>query len=209
MYEDEDLSQETLLEEYQDENYWYKLYASGLLLQGGKAHTSNGEVKISMYKPYASTDYSIEIKNTTKETKYLPYKHKKVQVLDAVDDFSEYICPVNKTAFTYGIPQPKITSFKGPNKTANVELVTVDNEVGTSSGGSVEEITLNLAVNQFIQLKVDVQGARINNLPQGFNFANDTISGASKSAGTFKFNIVTENTSVPVIFNVSNVIRIT
>ena len=133
----------------------------------------------------------------------------KVKVLDAVDDFSEYICPVNKTAFTFGIPQPKITSFKGPNKTANVELVTVDNEVGTSSGGSVEEITLNLAVNQFIQLKVDVQGARINNLPQGFNFANDTITGASKSAGTFKFNIVTENTSVPVIFNVSNVIRIT
>lgn len=209
MYEDEDLSQETLLEEYQDENYWYKLYASGLLLQGGKGHTSNGEVKISMYKPYASTDYSIEIKNTTKETKYLPYKHKSVQVLDGVDDFFEYICPVNKTAFTFGIPQPRVTSFKGPNKTANVELVTIDNETGMSSGGNVNGITLNLAVNQFIQLKVDIQGAKINNLPQGFTFTNDIITGASKVAGTFKCNIVTENVSMPIIFNVSNIIRIT
>lgn len=209
MYEDEDLSQETLLEEYQDENYWYKLYASGLLLQGGKGHTSNGEVKISMYKPYASTDYSIEIKNTTKETKYLPYKHKKVQILDAVDDFSEYICPVNKTVHTLGIPYEKVSYLKGPTKSVTSELVTEDSNVGTSSGGNVNGITLNLAVNQFIQLKVDIQGAKINNLPQGFTFANDTITGASKVAGTFKCNIVTENVSMPIIFNVSNVIRIT
>ena len=209
MYKDEDLSQEMLIEEYQEENYWYKLYASGLLLQGGKAHTNNGSVKIAMPKTFTATDYDIEIKDITPILNYQQVRHKSARVLDATDDYNTYVCPINKSVSTIGIPQPKFTSFKGPNKTANVELVTVDNEMGLSSGGGVSEIILNLAVNQFIQLKVDVQGARINNLPQGFNFANDTISGASKSAGTFKFNIVTENTSVPVIFNVSNVIRIT
>ena len=152
---------------------------------------------------------TIEIEDRTNPTKYQQVRFKSVQALDATDDYNTYVCPINKSVSTIGIPQPKIISFKGPNKTANVELVTVDNEVGTSNGGSVEGITLNLAVNQFIQLKVDIQGARINNLPQGFTFANDTISGASKSAGTFKCNIVTENVSMPIIFNVSNIIRIT
>ena len=209
MYKDEDLSQEMLIEEYQEENYWYKLYASGLLLQGGIAHTNNGSVKISMPKTFTSTDYNLEIKDITPNIKYQQVRHKSARVLDASDDYNTYVCPINKSVSTQGVSIPTFITFKGPNKTANVELVTVDNETGMSSGGSISEIVLNLAVNQFIQLKVDIQGARINNLPQGFTFANDTISGASKSAGTFKFNIVTENTSVPVIFNVSNVIRIT
>lgn len=208
MYEDEDLSRERLKEEYQDDYYWYKLYESGLLLQGGKAQTTNGKAKVSMYRAFTTENYSVEIKDITPQIKYKPTTYKRVQVLDADEDYIDYICPINKTVHTQGIPNPPISILKGPNKTATTELVSEDSSVGSSSG-VVSEITLNLAVNHFFTLKVDIQGARINNLPIGLTFANDEITGAIDTAGTYTCNIVTDNISVPLKFNVSNVIRIT
>ena len=118
-----------------------------------------------------------------------------------------FICPVNKTAKTYGTVIPKTTSFKGPNKTAYVENVSSDPSVGQGTG-TLNEIRLKLAIHQFITLKVDIPGAKINNLPDGFTFANSEITGAAKNPGEYRFNIISENTSVPVIMNVSNIIRI-
>lgn len=46
------------------------------------------------------------------------------------------------------------------------------------------------------------------NLPDGFTFTNSEITGAAKNPGEYRFNIISENTSVPVIMNVSNIIRI-
>jgi hypothetical protein len=207
MLEDEDLAGETLIEEYQDENYWYKLYDSGLLLQGGKAQTTNGETKIGMYRAFTTTNYSVEIKDRTKPTKYLPSLYKRKVVLDATDDYFDYVCPINKTVHTQGIPNPPITTLKGPNKSAITELVTEDSSVGLATG-SLNAIKLKLAVNQFITLKVDIPGAKINDLPSGFTFANSEITGAAKSAGEYRFNIVSEGNSVPVIMSVSNIIRI-
>ena len=208
MYEDEDLSRERLKEEYQDDYYWYKLYDSGLLLQGGKAQTTNGKTKVSMYRAFTTENYSIEIKDITPQVKYKPTTYKRVQVLDADEDYIDYICPINKTVHTQGIPNPPISILKGPTKSATVDLVTVENNVGTGGTANVDGITLNLAVNQFIRLKVDVKGAKINGLPQGFTFANDEITGAGTTAGSYRCNIVTEAVSIPVRINISNVIRI-
>lgn len=207
MYDDENLQGEILIDEYEDENYWYKLYQSGLLLQGGKSNIVNANSTVNLYKPYIDTNYTIELKDVSKETKYQQVRSKSAQALDATDDYNVYVTPINKTVSTQGIATPKVVSFKGPNKTANTELVTVDSSVGQATG-SLNEIRLKLAVNQFITLKVDIPGAKINNLPSGFTFANSEITGAAKSAGEYRFNIVSEGNSVPVIMNVSNVIRI-
>ena len=208
MYEDEDLSREKLKEEYQDDYYWYKLYESGLLLQGGKAQTTNGKTKVSMYRAFTNENYSVEIKDITPQVKYNPTTYKRVQVLDATDDYNTYVCPINKTVHTQGVSIPTFITFKGPTKSATVELVTVENNVGTGGTANVDGITLNLAVNQFIRLKVDVKGSKIIGLPHGFTFANDEITGAGTTAGSYRCNIVTDNVSIPVRINISNVIRI-
>lgn len=207
MYDDENLQGEILIDEYEDENYWYKLYQSGLLLQGGKSDIVNTDSTVNLYKPYMDTNYTIELKNISKETKYQRVRSKSGQALDATNDYFDYVCPINKTVHTQGIPNPPISILKGPNKSAATELITVDSSVGQATG-SLNEIKLKLAVNQFITLKVDIPGAKINNLPSGFTFANSEITGAAKSAGEYRFNIVSEGNSVPVIMSVSNIIRI-
>ena len=151
----------------------------------------------------------VRVANIQSSLKPYYIKSKQAFVYDAKTRFNEnYVCPVNKTVTTDGYPMPFISSFKGPTKSATVELVTVENNVGTGGTANVDGITLNLAVNQFIRLKVDVKGSKIIGLPHGFTFANDEITGAGTTAGSYRCNIVTENVSIPVRINISNVIRI-
>jgi hypothetical protein len=154
------------------------------------------------------TGYSKSV-NCQIPTKCYPIKYKQAYVFDTKTRyFNDYIVTVNKTVTTNGYPMPTISSFKGPTKSASVDLVTVENNVGQNGSANVDGITLNLAVNQFIRLKVDVKGAKINGLPQGFTFANDEITGAGTTAGSYRCNIVTDAVSIPVRINISNIIRI-
>lgn len=179
-----------------------------------------GEGSVGIYKqpiPLTVIAKNVEVQDTGYSksvncqipTKSYPIKSKQAYVYDIKTRyFNDYIVTVNKTVATNGYPMPAISSIKGPTKSATVDLVTVDNNVGQNGSANVDGITLNLAVNQFIRLKVDVKGAKINGLPQGFTFANDEITGAGTTAGSYRCNIVTEAVSIPVRINISNVIRI-
>ena len=214
-------------------NSWYKLYKSGKLVTGTQIISRGDSSTISLPIKYNNKEYSVSMsyiqqynplqKCLEKEVKVYPthlvenrpegyelqYKlNKEVPVYNVVYNYNNSnICPVNKTAFTLGISAPKTVSFKGPIKTATVENVSSNPNVGITTG-SVDDIILQLTTNQFISLKVDIQGARINNLPAGFSFIDNEIVGAAKNPGEYKFNIVSESISVPVTFKVKNIIRI-
>lgn len=231
------MSDDVVIKEYNNGTTWYKIYQSGLLEQGTKIYSGSQSQTAKLPVNYADTNYTVNVsnipqvkyynqymkktadvvfknkttnlqENQTPQVKYKPTTYKRVQALDADEDYIDYICPINKTVHTQGIPNPPISILKGPTKSATVELVTVENNVGTGGTANVNGITLNLAVNQFIRLKVDVNGAKIIGLPHGFTFANDEITGAGTTAGSYRCNIVTENVSIPVRINISNVIRI-
>lgn len=143
-----------------------------------------------------SNDYTVYIPITTK------HAYSKLITVDS------YVYPISKKAVTQGFENDVFISQKGPTKSATVELVSSDSNVGTGTS-NLSGVELHLAVNQFISLKVDIQGAKVNNLPLGFKFINNEIVGAASAAGVYTCNIISGSVSVPVKFNVTNVIRIT
>ena len=222
-----------IIKESADNNCWYKIYKSGKVVSGIKTRYTGNPLTFNLPFKFTNTEYTI---NSINIPQYNPMQHysdksavcynshwvineteglvperkvnKKVYSQSVVVGFNESnICPINKTAYTQGTSIPKTVSFKGPTKTANVENISSDPSVGVSTG-TLNEIRLSLATNQFITLKVDISGAKINNLPAGFTFANSEITGAAKNPGEYRFNIVSEAMTVPVIMKVSNIIRI-
>lgn len=227
------MSDDVIVKEYNDGTNWYKIYKSGKVVSGIKTRYTGNPLTFNLPFKFTNTEYTI---NSINVPQYNPMQHysdksvvcynshwvineteglvperkvnKKVYSQSVVVGFNESnICPVNKTVYTQGTSIPKTVSFKGPTKTANVENISSDPTVGVSTG-TLNEIRLSLATNQFITLKVDISGAKINNLPAGFTFANSEITGAAKNPGEYRFNIVSEAITVPVIMKVSNIIRI-
>lgn len=205
------------------------IYESGLLIQSGMI---KDKAVITLPVHFSDTNF---IANAVKIGTYSPkqyYKEKNAYVKDinyrkTIHDFVGiypqqilyktiemtngstyiYICPINKTAKTSGILGQSISTLKGPTKTVNVENISIDSSIGVNTG-TVSEIKLNIGVNQYITLQIDVPGAKINNLPTGFVFNDNAIVGTVKNPGEYKFNITSESTSIPVTLIASNVIRI-
>lgn len=189
-------------------NSWYKLYKSGKLITGTQIISRGDSSIISLPIKYSNKEYSVSMSHIQQYNPLQKCLEKEAPVYNVVSNYNDSnICPVNKTAFTLGISAPKTVSFKGPIKTATVENISSNPDVGITTG-SVDDIILQLTTNQFISLKVDIQGARINNLPAGFSFIDNEITGSAKNPGEYKFNIVSESVSVPVTFKVKNIIRI-
>lgn len=225
--------EDTLLKKEYTSDGWYEVYSSGKLRTGIKRYFSSGIKTVTSPLKHKDNNYTIQIFGVPNYTLTKPYltkqafchntnsvvlsqlekdlyriTYKSAEVRSISAEYNEnYICPVNKTAYTQGTPIPKTVSFKGPTKTANVENISSDPSVGVGTG-TLNEICLSLTTNQFITLKVDISGAKVNNLPTGFTFANSEITGAAKNPGEYRFNIVSEATTVPVIMKVSNIIRI-
>lgn len=205
------------------------IYESGLLIQSGiikntseivlPIHFSDNTFSTTISKiiSYAPKKKYLEKNSQVKDLNYRKTPHdieglKKQHVIYKICTINDtstgvYVCPINKVAKTLGIPGPMSSSLKGPTKTAFVENVSIDSGVGTGTG-TVNEIRLNIGVNQYITLKVDIPGAKVNNLPTGFIFTDNSIVGTVKNPGEYRFNIVSESSMVPVILTATNVIRI-
>ena len=108
---------------------------------------------------------------------------------------------------TNGPKMDRIISYKGPRVSIMAENTSTEGEIGTVPT-NVNAFKLDLATGQFISLKIDINGATASNLPSGFVFSSGEIKGAAKAAGTYKFNIVSSSTTIPVTFVVSDLIRI-
>lgn len=218
-----------IIKEVTKNNLYYAIYESGLVIQRLILPKTN---RVDLPIRYADNTYSISARNINKYNPKNYYigkssfakdinSRKKQQIYPNISpscvvfkfvsvsdtSISAIICPVNKTAKTLGIKMPNSTSYKGPSKTALVENIQTDQNIGTGTG-VVSSIDLKLAINQFITLHVDIPGAKINNLPVGFTFANNEITGAAKNPGEYNFNIVSDSVTLPVKFTVSNIIRI-
>ena len=105
-----------------------------------------------------------------------------------------WVTPYFEQIQTNGPKRDKIVSYKGPR------VSTVPTNVNA--------LKLNLTTGQFISVKVDINGATIPNLPDGFTFSSGEIKGAAEASGTYKFNIVSGNATIPVTFIVTDLIRI-
>lgn len=118
-----------------------------------------------------------------------------------------WITPYFEQIQTNGPKRDKIVSYKGPRVSIMAENTSEDNEIGTVPT-NVNALKLNLTTGQFISVKVDINGATIPNLPDGFTFSSGEIKGAAEASGTYKFNIVSGNATIPVTFIVTDLIRI-
>lgn len=161
-----------------------------------------GSISIKSSRPYYSTTIS-----TKGAEKARTFNIGSLAISTKQSPRQTFITPRSIQFFTNGPKIDKTVVLKGPTIQFSVENTSTENEIG-SIPTNVNAFKLNLAVGQFIAVKVDINGAKINNLPSGFVFTNGEISGAPEAAGIYKFNIVSGNASIPVTFEVSNVIRI-
>lgn len=118
-----------------------------------------------------------------------------------------FITPYFTQIWTNGPKRDKIVSYQGPRVSITAENTSIENDLGNVPT-NVNAFKLNLATGQFISVKIDINGATIPNLPAGFTFSGGEIKGAAKASGTYKFNIVSGNTTIPVTFIVNDLIRI-
>lgn len=197
-----------IINKFSENNINYTFYDDGTVKCIFTKYLTKEDIILNLPLTFANMDYTVKVSSFNQNKIFKKYLTKNAKVENIYSDFSEsFVCPVNKTSFTLGYPSPKTVSFKGPTKMVTVENVSSDSTVGVVTS-TVNEVILNLSINQFITLKIDINGAKINNLPEGFSFINNEICGAAKNPGEYKCNIISEAVSIPVKFIVKNIIRI-